>query len=102
VPEPQASEVWRRSREWNRAKLADKMAKPGALAQKTGLPLYCGEWGCLPAVPTESRLAWYRDMVSALNEKGIGWATWDYKGGFGLRKRDGKKDQELIRILVGK
>jgi endoglucanase len=102
VPEPLASEVRRSSREWNRARLAEKMAKPLALAQKTGLPLYCGEWGCLPAVPPESRLAWYRDMVSVLNEKGIGWATWDYKGGFGLRRGDGKPDQELVGILVPK
>lgn len=102
VPEPLASEVRRSSREWNRAKLAEKMAKPVALARKIGLSLYCGEWGCLPAVPRESRLAWYRDMVSVLNEKGIGWATWDYKGGFGLRKRDGKPDEELVGILVGK
>jgi endoglucanase len=78
------------------------MARPIAQAQKTGLPLYCGEWGCLPVVPAESRLAWYRDMVSVLNEKGIGWATWDYKGGFGLRKRDGKPDQELTDMLITK
>jgi hypothetical protein len=101
VPESLASEVRRRSSTWDRAKIAEKMAKPIALAQKTGLSLYCGEWGCLPAVPKESRLAWYQDMVSVLNEKGIGWATWDYKGGFGLRKRDGKPDQELIDILTG-
>ncbi len=73
-----------------------------AVAQKTGLPLYCGEWGCLPAVARESRLAWYRDMVSVLNEKGIGWATWDYKGGFGLRKQNGQPDDELIGILSPK
>ncbi len=102
VPEPLASEIRRSSRVWDKAKIAEKMAKPVALAQKTGLPLYCGEWGCLPAVPPESRLAWYRDMVSVLNEKGIGWATWDYKGGFGLRKRDGKPNQELINILTGR
>lgn len=68
VPEPLASEVRHRSSTWDRAKIAEKMAKPIALAQKTGLSL----------------------------------ATWDYKGGFGLRKRDGKPDQQLIDILMAK
>jgi endoglucanase len=71
-----------------------------ALSRKTGLPLYCGEWGCLPSVPRESRLAWYRDMVNVLAGNDVGWATWDYKGGFGLRKRDGNADEDLIGILI--
>lgn len=102
VPEPLAGEIRNRSRHWDRAAIAAKLTKPLALARETGLPLYCGEWGCLPAVPRASRLAWYRDMVSVLNEHGIGWATWDYKGGFGLRGRDGKPDEELIAILLGR
>jgi endoglucanase len=102
VPDSLAQEIRRRNGKWDRARIMASIVKPLALAQKTGLPLYCGEWGCLPAVPRESRLAWYRDMVSVLNEKGIGWATWDYKGGFGLRKRDGKADQDLIDILIAR
>lgn len=102
VPEPLAAEVRRGSRVWDKAKITEKMAKPLAMARKTGLPLYCGEWGCLPAVPSESRLAWYRDMVAVLTANGVGWATWDYKGGFGLRKRDGKADQDLTDILLPK
>ena len=102
VPDSLAAEIRRRNGPWDRARILANIAKPLALAQKTGLPLYCGEWGCLPAVPRESRLAWYRDMVSVLNENGIGWATWDYKGGFGLRKRDGRPDEELIAILSAK
>jgi len=102
VPEALAQEIRRRNGIWNRDRIADSIRKPLALARKTGLPLYCGEWGCLPAVPRGSRLAWYRDMVSVLNENGVGWATWDYKGGFGLRKRNGTPDEELVGILVGK
>jgi len=100
VPEP--LEIRRRNGMWNRTRIMTSLSKPLALAQRTGLSLYCGEWGCLPAVPRESRLRWYRDMVSVMNEKGIGWATWDYKGGFGLRKQDGKPDEELVSILVPK
>jgi len=102
VPEELARELRRGNGTWNRDRIASSIQKPLALAKKTGLPLYCGEWGCLPAVPRGSRLAWYRDMVSVLEEHGVGWATWDYKGGFGLRKRDGKPDEDLIGILTGK
>jgi len=102
VPDSLAQEIRRRNGTWDRARIMASLSKPLALAQRTGLPLYCGEWGCLPAMPSESRLAWYRDMVSVLKEKGIEWATWDYKGGFGLRKRDGKPDEELLSILVPK
>lgn len=102
VPDPLATEVRRSSRVWDRDKMSEKMAKPLAMARRTGLRLYCGEWGCLPAVPSESRLAWYRDMVKVLTENGVGWATWDYKGGFGLRKQDGKTDQALVDILLAK
>jgi endoglucanase len=100
VTETLAQEIRRRNGTWDRARIAASIAKPLALARKTALPLYCGEWGCLPSAARESRLAWYRDMAGVLAENGIGWATWDYKGGFGLRKRDGESDKELIGILV--
>lgn len=100
VPKSLADQVRRSSRLWDRAAIAEKLAKPLALARETGLPLYCGEWGCLSTVPRESRLNWYRDMVSVLTENGVGWSTWDYKGGFGLRDRDGKPDEGLINILL--
>jgi endoglucanase len=100
LPEELKRQMGARSVEWNRQKIEEKFAKPLALAKQTGLPLYCGEWGCLHTVPRAARLAWYRDMVAVLSEKGISWATWDYKGGFGLRKPTGEPDQELINILL--
>ena len=71
-----------------RAMVAD-LAKPLAVAQRTGLPLYCGEFGAYDKTPHAVRLAWYRDIASVLKEYGIAWANWDYKGGFALVK-DGK------------
>ena len=38
-----------RALDFDRAALAALLAKPLALARRTGLPLYCGEWGALPA-----------------------------------------------------
>lgn len=88
-----------RQRHFDRDILEQFLAKPLALAQETGLPLYCGEWGALPTVPRSDRLRWYSDVRSIFEEHGIGWATWDYKGSFGLVGRDGTIDRELVEVL---
>lgn len=74
--------------------------KPLHLADSLKLPLYCGEFGCLPSAPREMRLQWYKDMVSLLEENNIAWANWDYKGGFGIVFK-GEPDKDLIKILTG-
>jgi endoglucanase len=76
--------------------------KPIAVAKKYNLPLYCGEWGCLSTVPDSARFQWFKDVKSVLEENGIGWATWDYKGSFGIINKNGQEEKELIQILVGK
>ncbi len=85
---------------WNKDVMADKMAKPLALAKKLDLPLYCGEWGCYQRAPREARLAWYRDMRETLEAHNIAWANWDYKGGFAITAREGEFDQDLVAILL--
>jgi len=86
---------------YDREKLEALLAKPLALAQKLDLPLYCGEWGALPTVPREARMQWYRDVRTNLEQHGVAWANWDYKGGFGILGRDGRPDREFINVLLG-
>lgn len=83
---------------FDRSVMAEEMAKPISVARKLGLPLYCGEWGCIDSAPMESRVLWYQDMRATLEESGIAWATWDYKGGFGLVK-NGAPVRPVIRAL---
>ena len=71
-----------------RTMVAD-LAKPLAVAQRTGLTLFCGEFGVHDKAPLPVRQAWYRDLISVFKEYGIAWANWDYKGSFALVK-DGK------------
>jgi endoglucanase len=80
---------------WDRARIAEALRKPLALAAQTGLPLYCGEWGCRHTVPAESRLAWYADVASVLAEHRIAWSLWDFRGTFGMW-HDGQLDQPVI------
>lgn len=77
-------------------------AKPIAVSKKYNLPLYCGEWGCLNTVPDAARLQWIKDMKTVLEQNNIGWATWDYKGGFGLINSKKEEEKEIIKVLTGK
>ena len=88
-------------RYFDRSVLEEQIAKPIALARATGLPLYCGEWGALPSIPRADRLRWYADLRAVLEKYGIGWATWDYKGGFGFVSGPRTVDQALVDVLLG-
>ncbi len=65
------------------------LAPPLAARARTGLRLYCGEFGALHTAPDAIRRAWYRDFRSVLARHRIAWANWDYKGGFGIFAPDG-------------
>lgn len=84
VPEPLRSKLAAMNQPYGREQMLADLAKPLAVARRTGLPLYCGEFGVYKTVPWPAREAWYRDLVGVLTEQGIGWANWDYKGGFAL------------------
>lgn len=88
-------------RYFDRSVLEEQIAKPVALARATGLPLYCGEWGALPSPPRADRLRWYADFRGVLDKYGIGWATWDYRGGFGIVNGQRAVDEGLAGVLLG-
>lgn len=99
LPEDRRAKLARYNEPCDRNAMIASFAKPLAVARRTGLPLYCGEFGVYERTPQPVRLAWYRDMGSALRELGIGWANWDYKGGFALVK-DGKSTG-IAEALLG-
>jgi endoglucanase len=88
-------------RVYDRDVLASLIGGPVKLAAETGLPLYCGEWGALDKAPRQDRLRWYADVRSMLEARSVAWATWDYKGGFGIVGDDGRPDFRLIETLLG-
>lgn len=77
-------------------------------SKSLGLPLYCGEFGCLANIGRERRMLYYNDITSLFRENNISFTAWDYKGDFGIRGWDRNKfcntdiDKELIEILVKK
>ena len=91
---------------FNRERLLKVFETAIEYAKDKNLQLYCGEFGCLPTVAREDRLAYYKDIVSVFEENNIAWCNWEYKGDFGIyffdqkNKVSLKPDDELINILL--
>jgi endoglucanase len=91
---------------WGPERLAQELGPAIQRARELGLQLYCGEFGCLPTVPRQDRLAYYRDIVAVMEASGMAWANWEYKGDFGLYEWRGPKqttwkpDQPLLDALL--
>jgi endoglucanase len=93
---------------FNKQKLAAQLQPAIQKARELKLPLYCGEFGCLPHVERADRLKYYDDIVSVFEENHIGWCNWEYKGDFGIlffdfdRQVSLAPDTELINVLMRK
>ncbi len=66
-----------------RKELEERFAPWGELARK-GIGVHCGECGCYNRTPHEVFLAWFTDVMEVLESYGIGYALWNFRGGFGL------------------
>ncbi len=58
--------------------------KPWADLVKQGVGVHCGECGCWIKTPHEVFLAWFSDVLNILTTNGIGFALWNFDGGFGV------------------
>ena len=59
-----------------------------AFRKDRGVPLFCGEFGVYsPNSDPRDRVLWYEVVRQHLEDRGIAWTTWDYRGGFGLFER---------------
>jgi aryl-phospho-beta-D-glucosidase BglC (GH1 family) len=66
-----------------------------AWGRENNAPLLCNEFGAYRnAADPVSRANWIHDVRTALEADGVGWAMWDYRGGFGVvTKQDGQPAQ---------
>jgi endoglucanase len=74
---------------WDAHRIRLLIDEAEAWAKTNNVPLICNEFGAYRAVTEpSSRLAWLRDVRTALEADGIGWAMWDYHNGFGVAVKD--------------
>jgi hypothetical protein len=80
---------------WNGNRIRALIDEAAAWAAERKVPLYCGEFGAYRNyADSVSRASWLHDTRTALEADGIGWAMWDYRGGFGVvSKQDGQPAQ---------
>jgi aryl-phospho-beta-D-glucosidase BglC (GH1 family) len=70
---------------WDASRVGAEIAAMNEWGLRRGVPLYCGEFGVYKAyADAKARATWISDMRTALESKHIGWAMWDYQGGFGI------------------
>lgn len=89
---------------WNAARINAEIEIAAQWAKERHVPLTCNEFGVFRSYtnPAE-RMAWIRDVRTALEKNGIGWTMWDYRGGFGVvTKQDSQAavpDRDVLKAL---
>lgn len=93
---------WWTTQTFNKERLRANFQEALDVANKHGLRLDCGEFGCLSNAPRADRMRWYRDMAALFKEMNISHANWSFReDGFGLiHASTGEVDQELVKILT--
>jgi endoglucanase len=89
---------------WDGHRIRLTIDEAAAWGKANGVPLICNEFGVYREhAEQQSRMNWIRDVQTALEADGIGWAMWDYRGGFGVVwKEDGqpaKVDEKVVEAL---
>ncbi len=76
---------------WNAARMEGEIVKAADWGTAHHVPVWCGEFGVfINYADPAMRAAWLKDMRVTLESHSIGWAMWDYRGGFALvEKKDG-------------
>ena len=88
--------------DWNAHHIRLLIDEAAAWGRANNVPLTCNEFGVFrDHSDPVSRANWIRDVRTALEADGIGWAMWDYRGNFGVvTKTDGQPAQVDTAILA--
>ena len=89
---------------WDGHRIRLLIDEAAAWEHENNVPLICNEFGAFREhADVQSRMNWIKDVRTALEADGIGWTMWDYRGSFGVvRKDDGqpaKVDEKVVEAL---
>ena len=89
---------------WDGHRIRLTIDEAAAWGRQNNVPLICNEFGAFREhTDAQSRMHWIRDVRTALEADGIGWAMWDYRGNFGVVwKEDGQParvDEQVVEAL---
>ena len=90
---------------WDGHRIRLLIDEAAAWGQANHVPLICNEFGAYREhTDSQSRMNWIRDVRTALEADDVGWAMWDYRGGFGaVWKQDGQpaKVDPAVMVALG-
>ncbi len=70
---------------WDAARIDMEIGLVADWAKRRNVPIVCNEFGVYRVyADPQSRAAWIHDVRTSLEHHGMGWAMWDYSGGFGV------------------
>ena len=70
---------------WDAARIENYIGFAARWSSLHHVPVYCGEFGVFrDFAPPAMRAQWLHDMRLAMEKNHIGWAMWDYQGGFNV------------------
>lgn len=88
---------------WNAERIDAEIVQVAGWAKQWGVPVICNEFGVYRKnADPQDRAAWLRDVRTSLEKHGIGWAMWDYNGGFGIVTNENGQpaaDEITVRAL---
>ena len=88
---------------WDARRISGEIRAVGEWGRRHHVPLICNEFGVYRDYANpDQRLRWLRDVRQALEQNGIGWTMWDYRGGFGVVTRKGSEsipDEKVLGAL---
>jgi len=87
---------------WDATRIDTEIEQVEQWARQRGLAITCNEFGVYRKVDPADRARWLTDVRTALEKHGMGWAMWDYSGGFGVVTKQGGKtvvDESTVKAL---
>jgi endoglucanase len=88
---------------WNAARIDAEISQVVEWAKHWNVPVICNEFGVYRKnADPQDRAAWISDVRMSLEKHGLGWAMWDYSGGFGVVTRATGRpvpDEVTVRAL---
>ncbi len=84
---------------WDAARIEAEINQAADWAKRNGVPLVCNEFGVYRHADPEDRARWITDVRTSLERHNIGWAMWDYSGGFAVvTKQNGKATLDPVTV----
>jgi endoglucanase len=88
---------------WNAGRIDAEIGQVTAWAGRWSVPVICNEFGVYRKnAEPKDRVAWLTDVRTSLKKNGIGWAMWEYHGGFGVVTTENSQpapDEATLRAL---